>query len=147
LEECPRESWNIDLRTAIVLGLPFLLVAGMIGTSYSLTNLQICIGTPHAVSFTLIMTNQGFNGSVTHTDTWPVLHVGRCDAVTVILTNQDMTAHGFAITHYLDSGVKVQPGESIDVRFNANKAGTFLVYCNILCPIHLSMQNGRLNVL
>ena len=93
------------------------------------------------------MTNEGFNGSKTHTDPWPVLNVGRCDRVTVHLENQDLAEpHGFAITHYLDSGVKVQPGQTLDVSFNANRAGSFVVYCNLRCSIHTIMLNGRLNV-
>jgi heme/copper-type cytochrome/quinol oxidase subunit 2 len=93
-----------------------------------------------------MLTNEGFNGSKSHTDPWPVLNVGRCDRVTVHLENQDNQAHGFAITHYLDSGVKIQPGQTYDYSFNANRSGSFVVYCNILCSIHLYMQNGRLNV-
>lgn len=92
------------------------------------------------------MTNQGFNESKSHTDAWPVLNIRRCDKVTVHLENQDTETHGFAITHYLDSGVKVGPGDADDVSFSANRAGSFVVYCNILCSIHLFMQNGRLNV-
>ncbi len=137
---------EIDRRTATFLIFIIVVGASIPAASYTLANLQVCLGTTRSDYFKIVMTNQGFNGSKTHTDSWPVLSVGRCDKVTVHLENLDTEAHGFAITHYLVSGVKVQPGQSYDVVFNANRSGGFLVYCNLLCSIHLYMQNGKLNV-
>ncbi len=137
---------EIDRRTAIFLIVIILVGVSIPASSYALAYLEVCLGTAHSDFLTLVMTKQGFNGSITHTDAWPVLSVGRCDKVTVHLENLDTEAHGFAITHYLNSGVKVQPGQSLDVVVNVNRSGSFLIYCNILCSIHLYMQNGRLNV-
>ena len=147
LEDEVKTGWKVGRRTAIFLGLAVVLAVTILGTSYSFSNLQACQETPASISFTIIMTNEGFNGSKTHTDPWPVLNVGRCDRVTVHIENQDLAEpHGFAITHYLDSGVKVLPGQTVDVSFNAIRAGTFTVYCNLVCSIHTIMLNGRLNV-
>jgi heme/copper-type cytochrome/quinol oxidase subunit 2 len=147
LEEDSGRKRKVDRRAATFIVVLAALAAIVPGASYSLTYLQVCLGTAVPVSFTIVMTNEGFNGSKSHTDAWPVLNVQRCDRVTVHLVNQDMSeSHGFAVTHYLDSGVKVLPGDAVDVSFNANRAGSFVVYCNILCFIHLYMQNGKLNV-
>src|SRR5207249_4116009 len=43
-------------------------------------------------------------------------------------------------------GFALGPGTCGDVTFTADQTGSFLVYCNISCTIHLFMQNGRLNV-
>ena len=128
------------------MGVVFVLAASIVSASYAFTLFQVCLSVP-TVSFRVVMTHQGFNGSVNHNDPWPVLNVPRCARVTVHLINQDAKdTHGFAISHYLDSGVQVRAGQTDDVIFNANKAGSFIIYCNILCSIHLFMQNGRLNV-
>ena len=100
------------------------------------------------VSFTIAMSGQGFNGSVTHyPDPWPILNVAACRTVTIHLVNQDpRNSHGFAITHYFTRGVVLQPGQTYDVAFNASQIGTFLIYCTIICPIHVYMLNGKLNI-
>ncbi len=55
-------------------------------------------------------------------------------------------SHGFAITHYFDSGAAVRPGQSFTFTFVADQPGTFRIYCNIFCAIHPLMQNGELVV-
>jgi heme/copper-type cytochrome/quinol oxidase subunit 2 len=40
----------------------------------------------------------------------------------------------------------LREGQSFDISFTANQAGTFKVYCDIFCSIHPLMQNGLLNV-
>ncbi len=126
-----------------------IIIVLALGTTYAVFALHLIdIGsTPSQQHFTIIITNQGFNGSRTHSDPWPVMNIKKGDTVTFHVQNADTTEpHGFAITHYLDSGVKLSPGQSDDVTFTANQAGTFLVYCNIFCTIHVYMQNGQLNV-
>jgi len=145
LEPDSREKKFLNRRTNIAIGIIAVLVASGVGSFYALAYFQICVSS-RQVSFTILMTDQGFNGSRVHTDPWPVLNVERCDKVTFHVVNQGTEDHGFAITHYLDSGVKVRPGQTDDVTFGANRSGTFLVYCDILCTIHIYMQNGRLNV-
>ena len=145
-----RKILDLNRKSAIAIVLLAAAVAApVVGVSYAFPYFQICIGNPTSVQFTIIMTSQGFNGSKSHvTDPWPVMNVKRCQRVTFHLENQDtvLQSHGFAITNYLDSGVEVRHGQTDDVTINANRSGSFLVYCNILCTIHLNMQNGRLNV-
>ena len=146
MEQDSQEKPLLSRRTIVAVAVILVLGSSVVATSYSLTYFQVCVSAP-SVSFTVVMTDQGFNGSRAHTDPWPVLNVGRCARVTVHLVNQDTTEpHGFAITHYFDSGVQVRPGQTDDVTFNANRSGSFLIYCIIICLAHTYMQNGRLNV-
>ena len=138
-------GWKVSRKMIIATGLVIVAAGGTIAAAYALHLFNLGIPTPN---FTIIMTNQGFNGSRAHTsDPWPVMNVLRGQVATIHLENMDTTeSHGFAITHYLDSGVQLRPGQSFDVVFTASQSGTFLVYCNIICTIHTYMQNGRLNV-
>jgi len=100
-----------------------------------------------SANYTIIITNQGFNGSRTYAQPCPVLNVRKGQTVTIHLENIDpVETHGFAVTHYLDSGVLLAPGQKKDVVFTVTQSGTFLIYCNVICSIHLYMQDGRLNV-
>ena len=54
--------------------------------------------------------------------------------------------HGFAITHYFNSGVTLPPGQSYTLTFEADQKGTFDMYCDTFCAIHAYMQNGRVIV-
>ena len=107
---------------------------------------------PNTAIFTVVMANEGlnvgYNGSRYHAFPWPVMNVSLGQNVIIHVMNNDTTQpHGFAITHFLDSGITVRPGECYDVRFSANTLGPFTVFCNIFCTIHSPwMQNGRLNV-
>ena len=107
---------------------------------------------PNTAIFTVVMANEGlnvgYNGSKYHPIPWPVMNVSLGQNVIIHVINNDTTnpAHGFAITNYFDSGVSLRSGECHDVRFTANQPGSFTVFCNIYCTIHLIMQNGRLNV-
>ncbi len=133
-------------KIAIAIAVIVVIVAGTTFAVFALHLFNLS-NPPSEQHFTIIITNQGFNGSRTHNDPWPVMNIKKGDSVTFHIQNNDTTEpHGFAITHYLDSGVKVGPGQSDDVSFTANQAGTFLVYCNIFCTIHVYMQNGQLNV-
>ena len=104
-----------------------------------------------AAIFTVVMVNQGinvgFNGSKNHPSPWPVMNVSFGQNVVIHVWNNDTSqAHGFTISHYFDSGLTLAPGNCFDVRFAANQRGSFNMFCQIFCTIHLSMQNGRLNV-
>ena len=146
MEQDSQEKPLLSRRTIVAVAVILVLGSSVVATSYSLTYFQVCVSAP-SVSITVVMTDQGFDGSRAHTDPWPVLNVGRCARVTVHLVNQDTTEpHGFAITHYFDSGVQVRPGQTDDITFNANRSGSFLIYCIIICLAHTYMQNGRLNV-
>lgn len=102
---------------------------------------------PTSVHFTISESNQGFNESATHSPPWPVMNVYSGQIVTIVVENNDtVSSHGFVITHYFDAGVSLRPGESHTVTFVANQTGTYLVFCNIVCPVHSTMQYGQLKV-
>ncbi len=103
--------------------------------------------TTRQVSVTIVMSHQGLNGSAFTTPPWPVLSVNQGQTVTIHLEGKDpVEAHGFAISHYLDGGVTIRPGETYSFSFVADQQGTFKVYCNIFCTVHVYMQNGQLIV-
>jgi len=92
----------------------------------------------------------GFNGSyyAGTTAQWPIMNVQVNQTVSIHVINcASSEAHGFQITSYDDKSIiAIQPGQSYDVTFVANRAGTFRVYCDIFCAIHPFMQNGALVV-
>ena len=73
--------------------------------------------------------------------TKPVLHVSKGDQVVLKLRSSDVT-HGFELKAYgIHIAEGIDPGETIYVKFKADKAGTFLFKCNVFCgDIHHSMQ-------
>jgi len=108
-------------------------------------------GPANAAVFTVVMANEGFNvgfnGSKYHSEPWPVMNVSLGQNVVIHVVNNDTSqAHGLSISHYFDSGLTLSPGECSDVRFVASQPGSFNVFCNIFCTIHIFMQSGRLNV-
>ena len=130
---------------------PILIVAGpvlnLMGTSSGVTppvtvTKSTCDRPP---GFILIIADlSGFNDSIGHgapTHPWPVVHVEKGQVVLFLVCNLDPTqAHGFAITHYFDAGVPILPGEAYRIVFTATDAGTFAIYCNIFCTIHIYMR-------
>lgn len=103
--------------------------------------------TKSQVAFTLIASRTGYNGSVNMGTPWPVMTVHQGQTVTVHVKNEDpVEPHGFTVTHYFDSGVTLRPGETYTITFVADQKGTFRVYCDIFCTIHVYMQNGQLTV-
>ena len=104
--------------------------------------------------FLIIASNLGFNDSVTHgapSKSWPVITVKQGQTVNITVCNIDVQAHGFQIKHYYDVDtvgvVTVVPGQVFKVApFVASQAGSFTIYCDIFCSIHLYMQNGLLDV-
>lgn len=94
--------------------------------------------------FILIIADlSGFNGSMNHgapVNPWPVIHVHEGDVVRLLVCNKDTTQpHGFAIGTYLDAGVALMPGEAYRIVFTATIPGTFVIYCNIFCTVHVFM--------
>jgi FtsP/CotA-like multicopper oxidase with cupredoxin domain len=102
--------------------------------------------------FLIIANLGGFNDSVTHlekspNEPWPVVRVHKGDRVNIMVCNtDDYSPHGFAIEHYLDTGVALMPHETFHVSFTADQAGNFTIYCNIFCPVHPYMLSGQLVV-
>lgn len=71
-----------------------------------------------------------------------VIEVNEGDEVSIHLTNIDFDediTHGFAINSY-DMNIEVQPGQTNTIKFTANKAGTFPIYCTNFCSaLHQEM--------
>nr|WP_263324093.1 Sec-dependent nitrous-oxide reductase [Neobacillus sp. Marseille-Q6967] len=71
-----------------------------------------------------------------------VIEVNEGDEVTIHLTNIDFDediTHGFAINSY-DLNIEVQPGQTNTIKFTADKAGTFPLYCTNFCSaLHQEM--------
>jgi len=103
-----------------------------------------------AGGFLVVASNTGFNDSIGHgapEKNWPIITVQQGQNVTIVVCNIDVQAHGFQITHYDDQDeVTIVPGQVYKVSFVANQAGSFDIYCEIFCSIHIYMQSGLLNV-
>lgn len=109
--------------------------------------------TSSVVSFTIVDSDpgtnyEGMNGSAYHLNApWPVIEVREGQTVVITVYNcAPSEAHGFAITHYFNSGAAIPAGQSYNLTFVADDVGTFRIYCNIFCAIHPLMQNGELIV-
>ena len=91
----------------------------------------------------IIADTNGFNDSISHgapSNPWPVVRVLRGQVVNLLVCNQDSTQpHGFAIGTYLDAGIPMGPGEAYRIVFTATEPGTFRIYCNIFCTVHVFM--------
>lgn len=91
----------------------------------------------------------GFNDSIAHgapANPWPVVQVKQGEVVRLLVCNEDATqAHGFAIQTYFDRGIAILPGKAYQIVFTATLPGTFVIYCNIFCTVHIFMV-GRLIV-
>jgi hypothetical protein len=101
--------------------------------------------------YLIIASKLGYNDSVNHgvpANSWPVITVNEGQQVNIVVCNTDIEAHGFQITHYLDSSINsIAPGQVFHVSFVANRAGDFEIYCSIFCSVHAFMQSGLLRVL
>jgi FtsP/CotA-like multicopper oxidase with cupredoxin domain len=100
--------------------------------------------------FVLIIADlSGFNNSISHgapMNPWPVIRVERGQVVRLLVCNQDTTQpHGFAIANYLEPGVVMAPGDAYRIVFTATLEGTFRIYCDVFCTVHVFMV-GRLIV-
>jgi len=107
-----------------------------------------CSGVVGAIrSFTIIVDPNGYNGSKSHSDAWPVVAVQRCDIVVFTVINNDTQAHGFGVRSYSNAGLELVGGDHQTLKFQATKTGQFRIYCTYsVCTIHYSMNNGLLNV-
>lgn len=100
--------------------------------------------------FILIIADlSGFNNSIGHgapLHPWPVIHVERGQMVRFVVCNHDSTQpHGFAIRYYLNAGIALAPGDAYQIVFPATETGTFDIFCNIFCTVHVFMR-GQLIV-
>jgi len=103
-----------------------------------------------ADGYLIVASAKGYNDSVDHgvpLKPWPVIDVQKGATVTITVCNTDNQAHGFQVTHYLDSKIEtVAPGQAYTVSFVANQTGSFRIYCSIFCTVHWAMQSGQLVV-
>lgn len=73
--------------------------------------------------------------------------VAQGQTVNITVCNTDVQAHSFEIQYYEQGSTNtVAPRQVIHFQFIANRTGTFQVYCEIPCSIHIYMQSGQLVV-
>jgi len=150
------------LNKLVVAGILVAVVAGSVASFYwpSLNSLanpappttekSTCVRPPGY--FLIVADLTGYNDSVDHLEQapnapWPVIQVQKGDTVHILICNlDDYSPHGFAIQHYFDVGVALMPHDNYRISFVADEDGTFIMYCNIFCPVHPYMQNGELIV-
>ena len=131
---------------AVLIGIYFAGVSG--GKS----NSSLPSGcTKPAGGFLIIASNQGYNDSIGHgapNKNWPIITVHKGQTVSITVCNTDTQAHGFQITYYYDSFIQsIAPNTVLHVPpFVANETGSFRIYCDIFCTIHIFMQSGELIV-
>jgi FtsP/CotA-like multicopper oxidase with cupredoxin domain len=93
--------------------------------------------------FLIIADLSGFNDSISHgapANPWPVIRVQQGDVVRILVCNKDTTQpHGFAIGTYFPVGVAIASGDAYRIVFTATVPGTFVMYCNIFCTVHVFM--------
>ena len=76
----------------------------------------------------------------------PVLEVDKGDLVVLNLKSSDVV-HGFSLKEFgvfVNNGI--QPGKTVQVSFNADKAGTFTFSCNAICGENHANMQGTLIV-
>jgi hypothetical protein len=141
-------------KNTLLVSVIVLLTIVAVGTIISVTSLGSKTGTlPPGCTrppggFLIIAGTDGFNNSVGRPNTvWPVIAVKRGSTVNITVCNIAPYSHGFQIAHYYNSSiVTIDSNQVIRVSFVAEEIGTFRIYCAVFCPIHFSMQNGRLTV-
>src|SRR5690349_15580988 len=123
-----------------------LAVGGVFATTLSPPP-PSCSGVTGVVHFfTIIVDLTGYNGSGSHSGSWPVVTVQRCDTVVFTVINNDTQSHGFAVASYSNAGLELVGGDHQKLQFQATKLGQFRIYCTSRCSVHYLMQNGLLNV-
>jgi hypothetical protein len=101
---------------------------------------------PWYVHFAVMISLAGYNGSANHNRPWPVMNVSvNWDVIIHVLNSDTSQSHGFAITHYFEQGVVLQPGKSCDIAFFASQTGAFPVY-NTVFDTTDPFEHAQLNV-
>jgi hypothetical protein len=137
----------------VVLALGLVVVAAYASNSAATAGLQSALSAgcvKPAGGFLIMVSALGYNDSVSHdapAQSWPILDVSDGSNVTITICNSYQQTVGFQVFHYLQSKVEaIQPGHALTVSFVADEKGTFVIYCSILCSIHLYLQSGELKV-
>ena len=109
--------------------------------------------TEPAGGFLIVASHLGYNESELHGAgitpgvTWPKMTVTQGQTVNITVCNTDVQAHSFEIEYYEQGEANtLVPQQVLHFSFVASKAGTFQVYCEIPCSIHIYMQSGQLVV-
>lgn len=76
--------------------------------------------------------------------TEPALEAPLGSLVTLRVSSADVT-HGFAIEGY-PVNEEIPAGQSIEIQFRANEAGTFRIYCTVFCGAGHPQHKGTLHV-
>ncbi len=141
------QAWG---RTTVIV-LVIVLAGAAIGAIYAsgITQGQpSCTKPPDG--FLVIASNRGFNDSADHgapANPWPVVSVEKGTKVTFVVCNTDTQPHSFQVAHYYDNSLEaIAPGKVLELSFVANETGTFRIFCEIPCSVHIFMQNGELIV-
>ena len=105
--------------------------------------------TEYNTSFVIIADEKGYNDSIDHSvprNYWPILCAHLGETVRITVENMGSEPHGFAVGHYYEAGTSVPQGNNVTITINADRTGSFLIYCTILCAVHPWMLSGLLVV-
>ncbi len=155
----PRKLVIVGIAVLLAISLVVLMAAGpalnRIGNSPRFPGVAPTVTVTKSTcdrppGFILIIADlSGYNNSIGHgapAQPWPVVRVAKGQVLHFLVCNLDQTQpHGFAITYYFDAGLPIMPGQAYRISFTATEAGTFTIYCNIFCTIHIYMR-GQLIV-
>jgi len=72
------------------------------------------------------------------------IEVNKGDTVRLKITSADVT-HGFSINEF-GINKKIEPGQTVEVEFTADKQGTFTFYCSVPCGEGHGQMKGKLIV-
>ena len=72
------------------------------------------------------------------------LEVPLCAMVVLRVTSEDVT-HGLAVDGYRVSE-EIPAGQTVEIRFLADKAGDFTIYCTVFCGAGHPQHKGTLHV-
>ncbi len=143
--------WTSHKRLLLTIATVVIAVTALLASAFALHifGLGTC-GTPPAnlpsqVRFTVVITFNGYNGSKYHGTPWPKMNVTLRQNVAIHVWNNDTQAHGFAITHYSDQGVPLQPSDSSDLSFQACQTGAFPIYETLFTTNYVYLK-AELNV-
>jgi len=148
---------NASRRTLAILTLAAIGVVTIISITYVADFSRNTTGSLPAGcakpsgGFLIVASRTGYNDSMAHgapAKPWPLITVHKGQNVTIVVCNVDLQSHGFQVTHYFDRNiVTLAPGQVLTVpTFVADEAGSYTIYCDIPCSIHVFMQDGLLDV-
>jgi heme/copper-type cytochrome/quinol oxidase subunit 2 len=151
---------NSNRRITLVLVAVALIGAAVVASLYvvsigsSTTSTGLPAGcTKAAGGFLMVASHLGWNESELHGAgitpgvTWPKMTITQGETVNITVCNTDVQAHSFEIAYYEQGQANtLHPQQVLHFQFVASRSGTFQVYCEIPCSIHIYMQSGQLVV-